>query len=199
MDEQRWDNQLEPTYHSSVLIQGVSRKTSQEQWTIETGDERGSGRSVLALRHDDSSQWITFSTWLCLVFYSFWVSLLHSHNMWLSVLSLFYTLIRLELTFYLSRWYLFKCSYKNVLGFWKFRSNLISNHYYYVSLSLNAIFVVIVFRLVVWRAYLFISVFWWSIDNYYHIFYLWIFIYLFIFWILNHFRHHSVTVWNIMD
>ena len=28
-------------------------KTSQERWMIETGGERGSGRSVLAARHDD--------------------------------------------------------------------------------------------------------------------------------------------------
>ncbi len=34
-------------------IQGVILKTSQERWTLETGIERRSGRSVLATRHDD--------------------------------------------------------------------------------------------------------------------------------------------------
>ena len=53
MDKQRQDNQLEPIYNSSVLIQDIARKTSLEQWMIEMGDERGSGRSVLPVRHDD--------------------------------------------------------------------------------------------------------------------------------------------------
>ena len=42
-----------PIYNSSVLIQDVAWKTSQEQWRIETGGERWSERSVLAARHDD--------------------------------------------------------------------------------------------------------------------------------------------------
>ena len=53
MDAQRLDNQLEPIDGSSVLMQDVAWKTCREQWTIETGDERGSGKSVLAARHDD--------------------------------------------------------------------------------------------------------------------------------------------------
>ena len=48
MDELKQDNQLEPIYNSSVPIQDVALKTSQERWMIETGGERGSGRSVLA-------------------------------------------------------------------------------------------------------------------------------------------------------
>ena len=48
MDKQKQDNQLEPIYNSSVLIQDVAWKTSWEQWMIETGGERGSGGSVLA-------------------------------------------------------------------------------------------------------------------------------------------------------
>ena len=44
---------LEPIYNSSVPIQNVALKTCQEQWTIETGDKRGSGRSVLVGQHDD--------------------------------------------------------------------------------------------------------------------------------------------------
>ena len=32
-------------------MQDVARKKCRERWTIETGDERGSGRSMLAVRH----------------------------------------------------------------------------------------------------------------------------------------------------
>ena len=53
MDLQRQDNQVETIFNSSVPIQNIALKTSLEQWTIETGGARGSGRSVLAARHDD--------------------------------------------------------------------------------------------------------------------------------------------------
>ena len=53
MDGQRQDDQQEPIYNSSVPIQDVALKTYPERWTIETRGERGSGRSVLAARHDD--------------------------------------------------------------------------------------------------------------------------------------------------
>ena len=53
MDEQRQDDQLEPIYNSSVSIQDVTLKIYQERWKIGTGGERGSGRSVLVMRHDD--------------------------------------------------------------------------------------------------------------------------------------------------
>ena len=53
MDEQRQDDQLEPIYNSSVPILDVAWKTSREHWTIETGSEKGSGRSVLAAWHED--------------------------------------------------------------------------------------------------------------------------------------------------
>ena len=53
MDEQMQDDQLEHTYRSSVPIQEVSLKTCRKQWTIEKGDEKGSGISVLMARHDD--------------------------------------------------------------------------------------------------------------------------------------------------
>ena len=52
-DEQRQVVQLESKYNSSVAIQDVALKSYRERWTIETGSERGSGRSVLAVRHDD--------------------------------------------------------------------------------------------------------------------------------------------------
>ena len=43
MDKQRQDDQLEPTYNSSVPIQDVALKTCQKQWTIEKGGEKGFG------------------------------------------------------------------------------------------------------------------------------------------------------------
>ena len=57
MDEQRQDDQLEPTYNSSMPIQGVALKTYRKRWTIEKGGRKGSGRSVLIARHDDVDVW----------------------------------------------------------------------------------------------------------------------------------------------
>ena len=56
MDEQRQDDQLEPTYSSSVLIRDVALKTCRKQWTIEKGGEKGSKISVLMARHDDDDE-----------------------------------------------------------------------------------------------------------------------------------------------
>ena len=53
MDEQRQDDQLEPTYSSSVPIRDVGLKICWKQWTIGRGGERGSGISVLIAWHDD--------------------------------------------------------------------------------------------------------------------------------------------------
>ena len=53
MDKQKQDGQLEPIYNSSMPIQDIALKTSQERWTIEMGDEKGLRRSVLAAGHDD--------------------------------------------------------------------------------------------------------------------------------------------------
>ena len=52
IDEQRLNDQLEPTYNSSVPIQDIALKTFRERWTIETGGKRGSGRFMLAARHN---------------------------------------------------------------------------------------------------------------------------------------------------
>ena len=41
------DDQLEPTYNSSVPIRDVALKTSRKQWEIEKGGEKRSGISVL--------------------------------------------------------------------------------------------------------------------------------------------------------
>ena len=53
MDEQRQDDQLKPTYNSSVQIQGVDLKTCRKQWTIGKGGGKESGISVLMAWHDD--------------------------------------------------------------------------------------------------------------------------------------------------
>ena len=53
MDKQRQDDQLEPTYSSSVPIWDVALKTYRKQWTIEKGGKRGSRISVLMAQHDD--------------------------------------------------------------------------------------------------------------------------------------------------
>ena len=53
MDEQRQDNQLEPTYRSSVLIWDVAMRICQKQWTIGSRGTRGSGISMLIVQHDD--------------------------------------------------------------------------------------------------------------------------------------------------
>ena len=58
MDEQRLDDQPEPINNSSVPIQDVAWKTCRERWTIETGGEKGSGKSVLAAWHDDDDETI---------------------------------------------------------------------------------------------------------------------------------------------
>ena len=53
MDEKRLVDQLEIIYSNSEPIQDVAWNIRLEQWTIETGGERRSGKSVLAARHDD--------------------------------------------------------------------------------------------------------------------------------------------------
>ena len=66
MDEQRQDDQLEPTYNSYVPIQDVALKTCQKQWTIEEGVGEGSGVSVLIVRHDDDDLVVNFLMLLAL-------------------------------------------------------------------------------------------------------------------------------------
>ena len=53
MDEQRQEVRLGTTYNSSVPIQYVALKTYRKRWTTEKSGRRGSGRSVLMVRHDD--------------------------------------------------------------------------------------------------------------------------------------------------
>ena len=60
MDEQRQDDQLEPTYSSSMQIWDVALKTYRKQYTIEKGGKKESGISVLMGEHDDD-----ICTWIC--------------------------------------------------------------------------------------------------------------------------------------
>ena len=55
MDEQRLDGQLEPIYSSSSPIQDAAWKTCRKWWTIKTGGERSSEKSVSAARNDDNT------------------------------------------------------------------------------------------------------------------------------------------------
>ena len=47
MNEQRQDDQLDPTYSSAVRIRDVTLRTCRKRWTIEKVGGRGSGISVL--------------------------------------------------------------------------------------------------------------------------------------------------------
>ena len=74
MDEKRQDDPLEPTYNRSVPIQDVALKTYWEQWMIEMGGERGSGRSVLAERYDNNHHHHSFLYYFSI--HTFFLSLL---------------------------------------------------------------------------------------------------------------------------
>ena len=54
MDDQRQDDQLEPTYSSYVPIRDVALKTCRKQWMIGRGGERRPGMSVLMVRHENN-------------------------------------------------------------------------------------------------------------------------------------------------
>ena len=53
MDEQKQDDQLEPTYSISMPIRDVVLKTYRKQWAIGRGGERESEISILIARYDD--------------------------------------------------------------------------------------------------------------------------------------------------
>ena len=48
MDEQKKDDQLEPTYSSSVLIPDVAQKPCRKQWMIGRGGKREDSRADAA-------------------------------------------------------------------------------------------------------------------------------------------------------
>ena len=47
MDEQKQDDQLEPTYSSSVPIRDVALKTYRKQWSMVKGGVSGSDKTFL--------------------------------------------------------------------------------------------------------------------------------------------------------
>ena len=53
MDEQRQDDLLALIYNTTVLVHDVDMKTCRERWTTDTGGERVSVRSILAVHDED--------------------------------------------------------------------------------------------------------------------------------------------------
>ena len=75
--KQKQDDQLEHTYSSYVKIRNVALKTCQKRWMIGRSDERGSGISVLAARHDDDDADDITENYL---YYEFTDSYHHHHH-----------------------------------------------------------------------------------------------------------------------
>ena len=77
MDDQKQDDQLEPTSNSFVPTQDVALKTYQKQWTIERSGRRGSGISMLMARQDDDGVYVTvqhISSWhLSMPWYNWYI------------------------------------------------------------------------------------------------------------------------------
>ncbi len=67
MDKQRQDDQLEPTYSSSVPIRDVALKTYRKQWTIGRGGERESGISMMIAQYDDDNGITKFELYIDVV------------------------------------------------------------------------------------------------------------------------------------
>ena len=70
MDEQRQDDQHEPTCSSSVSIRDVALKTLTEAMDDREGGERGSGISVLMAWHDDNDDDVCKYSYLGNYFYT---------------------------------------------------------------------------------------------------------------------------------
>ena len=83
MAEEKQDDQLEPTYSSSVMIRDVVLRTYQKRWTIGRSGAGGSGISVLAVRHYDDDIYIYIYIYIYIranlifdCFSDFWLNLL---------------------------------------------------------------------------------------------------------------------------
>ena len=74
MDKKRQDNQLEPTYSSSMPIRDVALKTYWKQWTIERNGERRSGISALMARHHDDDEFFKCSAAVSQEEWKLWIS-----------------------------------------------------------------------------------------------------------------------------
>ena len=85
MDEQRHDGPVESILNSSVPILDVALETSREQWTIETGGERGSGWYVLVVQQDDdeyitNDKKLTIITTVANIHYYYYYCYCYRHN-----------------------------------------------------------------------------------------------------------------------
>ena len=95
MDEQRQDDQLEPTYSSSSSIRDVVLRTCWRQWTIGRDGERGSGISVLIVRHDDDDDESKF------IFYANNCYDMHAYGIKIyNEINLFKSHVKIEIIFY---------------------------------------------------------------------------------------------------
>ena len=83
--DKQWSNdQLETIYDSSVPIQEVHWK----QWTIGTGAERGSGRSMLAAQHDDDDI-IYIYTCVCVCVYIYIYIFISYFNVYILIIHVY--------------------------------------------------------------------------------------------------------------
>ena len=88
MDEQRQNDQVQPTYSSSVPIRDLALKTCRKRWMIERVGKRGSGISVLMVQW--WWWWWWFRIWIYLNLYRSrdpnrdlsTVNLLHPSALW---------------------------------------------------------------------------------------------------------------------
>ena len=64
MAKQKQANQLEHTFSSYMRIRDVALKTCQKRWMIGRSGERGSGISVLAVRHHDDDDTKKGTRWI---------------------------------------------------------------------------------------------------------------------------------------
>ena len=77
-------------------IQDIALKTSWEQWTIETGGEKGSGRSVLAVRHDDGDIYCIVHKWIHVYILLF----IKTSFLWTSICILSWSILRYKDSYY---------------------------------------------------------------------------------------------------
>ena len=73
MAGQKQDDKLEHTFSSYVRIRDVAPMTCQRRWTIGRSEERGSGISVLAARHDDDDEF-DINSWIKYIVVNKWNS-----------------------------------------------------------------------------------------------------------------------------
>ena len=63
-DRAKQDDELEPTYSSSLRIRDVALRNYRKWWTIGSSGERGPGISVLTARNDDDDYDLSEFSWI---------------------------------------------------------------------------------------------------------------------------------------